>query len=251
MTSSAPRFFYPLAITPADVGGEVALPDAVAHHAVRVLRLAAGDTVRLFTGRGGEFVATIVRADRRDAVVRLERFEAVERETPLEVSIVQAVLAADAMDSAVRRMVELGAHAIQPVIAARTNAAPRGERADKRLAHWRQIAIAACEQCGRNRVPEIAPALGLAPWLEAREPDPEHPVAMLLPEAGESLAALAGRAPPHFVLVGPEGGFTSEEAAHAMARGARAVHLGARILRAETAGPAALAALNALCGDAR
>ncbi len=228
-------------------GIEMALPDAVAHHATRVLRLPASAKVTLFSGDGGEYSATLMRIDKRGAAVRIVSFDPVERESPLAPTLVLAVIAADAMDFAVRKAVELGVAAIVPVVAARSQGAG-AEKAEKRLAHWRQIAIAACEQCGRNRIPPIAVALPLHEWLAARDRAGAK-AAMLVPGASHSLAALASDPMLREVLVGPEGGFTDDEVDHALAAGVLPAHLGPRVLRAETAALAALATLDALRGD--
>jgi len=131
---AAPRFHTPVALAPADVGREIALPDTLAHHAVRVLRLVAGDAITLFTGAGGEFAATIVRVDKRGATVRIAGFDPVERESPFVLTLAQAIAANDAMDYAVRKAVELGAAAIAPVVTARSAPLPAGARGDRRLA---------------------------------------------------------------------------------------------------------------------
>jgi 16S rRNA (uracil1498-N3)-methyltransferase len=140
--------------------------------------------------------------------------------------------------------VELGAAAIGPIVAARSNASG-GARNDKRLAHWRQIAIAACEQCGRNRIPPVEAPLALAEWLSRAKAG-----VVLAPGASRSLAALARERAVDSVLVGPEGGFTDAELALADRNGVARAHLGARILRAETAAAAALATINAVAVDA-
>lgn len=241
-----PRFFVdaPLAVSAAPVP----LPAAVAHHATRVLRLGAGDPLVLFDGSGGEYHATLVEAARRGATARVERFDPIERESPLSVTLVQAVLATDAMDYAVRKAVELGVAAIQPIVAARSQFPLATGQRDKRVAHWRGIAVAACEQCGRNRVPFVAAPLPFEAWLEAPR---GAPVVIAGPATATSLAAFAARSVPAAIVVGPEGGFTDAEMARAQAGGVQAVHLGPRVLRAETAGVAALAMLAALIGDAR
>ncbi|HEX4884343.1 MAG TPA: RsmE family RNA methyltransferase, partial [Casimicrobiaceae bacterium] len=146
------------------------------------------------------------------------------------------------------KAVELGAAAIVPVLASRSQGMPRGARGDKRLSHWRSIAIAACEQCGRNRVPAIAEVAAFDEWMRA---PPAGPVAIAGPGATMSLAAFAMRTPPRTIVIGPEGGFTEREMAQAVARGFAAVHLGPRVLRADTAAVAALATLAAVAGDAR
>jgi 16S rRNA (uracil1498-N3)-methyltransferase len=223
---------------------EVALPDAVAHHATRVLRLPEGAALTLFTGDGGEFSATLARIDKRGATARIDAFDPVEREAALAPTLVIAVIAADPMDFAVRKAVELGAAAIVPVVAARSQGAG-AEKADKRLAHWRQIAVAACEQCGRNRVPPVRAVLPLREWIATRDRNAAM-AAMLVPSAAQALATLARDTALREVVVGPEGGFTADEIEHAMAAGLLSAHLGPRVLRAETAALAALSTLNAV-----
>jgi 16S rRNA (uracil1498-N3)-methyltransferase len=236
-------------LSPTLVGTTIALPDEVAHHVVRVLRLDSGAPVTLFDGTGGEYLATLVEAGRRRATAQLERFDAVERESPLEVTLVQAVLAADAMDYAIRKAVELGVSAVTPVVATRSQFSLAGERGEKRLAHWRGIAIAACEQCGRNRIPPVASPQPLEAWLATV--NPERPSVIASPGATASLAAFAARTPPRSIVIGPEGGFTDAELSLAVDKRIVLVHLGPRVLRAETAGVAALAILAAVAGDAR
>jgi 16S rRNA (uracil1498-N3)-methyltransferase len=246
---SVPRFHVDADIGVGDVGREVALPDAAAHHALRVLRLATGDALTLFTGGGGEFTARLVRAEKRDAGVRLDAFSAVEREPALSVTLVQGIPANDAMDFVVRRAVELGVAAVQPVIAARGARFPSDERGRKRLAHWRQIAVSACEQCGRNRVPPVHDGADLDAWLAARAA--ARPGIVLDPAARIGIDAVPTPASSIDLLVGPEGGFTSDEVARATRAGFTPVRIGPRILRTETASLAALAAIHTLWGDFR
>ena len=230
-----------------DPGATLALPDDAAHHALRVLRLRVGDAVVLFDGRGGEWRAVVASAGRRGeaASVAIERFDPVERESPLAVTLAMSTLATDAMDYAVRKAVELGCASVAPVVAARSQGAShRGTRAE----HWRRIAIAACEQCGRNRIPPIDAPVALADWLDAR--DARRPGIVLAPGADAVLASLAA-ATALDVLVGPEGGFDAGELAAAKRAGLTAVSLGPRVLKAETAAVAALSALQALHGDLR
>jgi 16S rRNA (uracil1498-N3)-methyltransferase len=234
-----------VALTP---GSEYALPPAAARHVAQVLRLRAGETIALFTGRGGEYVAGLVRVGRGEAVARVERHAIIERESAVPVTLAQSLIAADMMDFAVRKAVELGAVAIVPLQSARSQGLPR-ERALRRAGHWRQVAIAACEQCGRNRVPAIAEVVPFAQWIASGAID--EGAAILDAEAPRSLASVVRARPPRIVVVGPEGGFTGEEQAQARARGAVPVHLGPRVLRAETAAIAALATIGAIAGDAR
>lgn len=242
---AAPRFFVPLELAPALVGQTLALPEAAAHHATRVVRLGVGDALTLFTGAGGEYAATLVDVGKRGAAVRIEAFDAVERESPLAVTLAQGVAANDAMDHAVRKATELGVAAIQPLLAERSVPLPAGERRDKRHAHWRQVAIAACEQCGRNRVPEILPPLPLRDWLDGWRGGG----AVLATDGERTLASLP--AVPAALLIGPEGGLTPGEIAAARRAGFTAVRFGPRVLRTETAGIAALTAVNLLWGDLR
>jgi 16S rRNA (uracil1498-N3)-methyltransferase len=199
----------------------------------------------LFTGAGGEYAATIAEVGKRGATVRIEAFEPVERESPLAVTLAQAVAAIDAMDHAVRKATELGVTAIQPLVTERSVPLPPGERRDKRLAHWRQVAVAACEQCGRNRVPEIFAVVALPDWLEGWRGGGM----VFAPDGEQSIAALP--AAPSALLIGPEGGLAPGEIAVARAAGFIAARLGPRVLRTETAGMAALTAVNVLWGDLR
>jgi len=243
----APRFYNPVPIGAEKAGAVIELDESAAHHATRVLRLAAGDAVTLFDGTGGEFDATLERVDKRGATVRLLRFVPAERESPLAVTLAQAIAANAAMDSALRKATELGVTSIQPLVTARSSPLPAGERADKRLAHWRQVAIAACEQCGRNRVPDVAPPRPLADWLR----EWTGSGVLFVPGARQSLAAIAHPPSKLALLIGPEGGFDAREVAAAQAKGFEAIALGPRVLRTGTAVAAALALTQANWGDLR
>jgi 16S rRNA (uracil1498-N3)-methyltransferase len=247
---SNPRFYIDFPLGQACVGTSLALPDDVAHHAARVLRLPVGAPIRIFDGSGGEYRAAIDRIDRHGVSARVDRYDSVDREWAGAPVLVQSIIATDPMDAAVRKSVELGVASIVPAVAARSQGALRGARGEKRLQHWRSIAIAACEQCGRNRVPPIAEPIALDVWLRGLGAG-ALPGAIAGPGATVSLASFASRTPPRVVVVGPEGGFTESEMALAVARGLVPVHLGARVLRADTAAVAALATLAAVAGDAR
>lgn len=229
-------------------GVDYALPAPAARHAAQALRMRTGEPLVLFTGAGGEYATTILHIDRREVVVRVERHDDVERESPWTITLAPSLIAADMMDFVVRKAVELGAAAIAPLQSARSQAVP-ADRTLRRESHWRRIAIAACEQCGRNRVPDVAPVTTFDAWLEAS--DPVAGMAIAAAGAARSLAALAADAPPRIVAIGPEGGFTADEVARATQREVVIVHLGRRILRAETAALAALAIVSAVAGDAR
>lgn len=241
----APRFFCPL---PLAADSLVELPGAAAHHAARVLRLVRGDALVLFNGQGGEYPGTLVEAA-RTLRVQLGRHEEIERESPLEVTLSQALPAGDKMDFIVQKAVELGVARIQPLAAARSVLRLTGERAERRVAHWQQVAIAACEQCGRNRVPDIAPVASLSSWLAALPAQDEEICRLLLaPGATQRVRDLPG-ARRYLVLIGPEGGFDAGEIAAAGQAGFKAGTLGPRVLRAETAALALLCALGAVHGD--
>ena len=246
---NSPRFFVGEDAGELIAGHEFVLPNAAAHHAANVLRMHAGDPLILFTGRGGEFAATVVAADRRSVKARIDTFLAVEREAAIPVTVVQGLAANDPMDIALRKAVELGATAIQPIVTERSARWPDGERAARRLSRWRQLVVAACEQCGRNRVPPVFDATSWHDWLAHR--DPSSTGIVLSPTALRSFAQLPR--PPEGVdlMVGPEGGFTDAEIALALAADSVAVRLGPRVVRTETAGVAALAAIHALWGDFR
>jgi 16S rRNA (uracil1498-N3)-methyltransferase len=244
-----PRFYCPDRLVEHQLNSEYTLPAPAAHHALRVLRLAVGDRVTLFTGAGGEFAATLILADKRDAVVRIDGFDAVEREMALAVTLVQGIAASDAMDHAVRKSVELGVAAIQPVHTARSARLPGGERGGKRLAHWRQISVAACEQCGRNRIPDVREVVALERWLAARPAN--APGLVLSPGADGTIVDAARPQGALDLLIGPEGGLAPDEIAQAQRFGMTAARLGPRVLRTETASLAALATINALWGDFR
>lgn len=243
----APRIFVGDDVAALAAGGEYRLPQPAVRHVAQALRMRPGDALTLFTGTGGEYAATIAGIDRRDVVVRVMRHDAIERESAHPVTLAQSLIAAEMMDFVVRKAIELGASSIVAIQAARSQAIA-AERAGRRVAHWRQIAIAACEQCGRNRVPEIGGIVTFGEWIDSRR---DCAIAILDADAPRSLAAQSRIEVPRAIAIGPEGGFTTDEIERASARGAVPVHLGRRVLRAETAAIAALATLDALAGDAQ
>jgi 16S rRNA (uracil1498-N3)-methyltransferase len=240
-----PRFYCREALSP---GAHVDLPEPVARHAVRVLRLPPGAPMVLFDGRGGEYLAHIQRIERGRVVAELASWTEIERESPLQVTLVQALQAGDKMDFTIQKAVELGVSTIVPVDSRRSVLKLAGERAAKRVAHWQGVAASACEQCGRNQVPIVSPLERLDQWLA-------RPVggALRLMLAPDAETTLAGLAPAQQVqlLIGAEGGLDPQEEIAARQAGFQAVRLGPRVLRTETAGLAALAALQALWGDFR
>lgn len=206
-----------------------------------------GDPVRLFDGRGGEWTGHLKRAGKAMAVV-LGSFDGTDREPPLAVMLAQGLPAADKMDWIVQKTVELGVAGIRPVVARRSVIRLSGERMERRVAHWQAVAVAACEQCGRNRVPGVAPLVDLPHFL-SEEPKPGELRLMLDPAADRRLADLPRPAGPVTLLVGPEGGFEEGEIAAARLSGFQGIRVGPRILRTETAGLAVVAAMMALWGD--
>jgi 16S rRNA (uracil1498-N3)-methyltransferase len=239
-----PRFYCPFPLAP---GATVELPAEAAHHAAKVLRMGQGDAIVLFDGRGGEWTGRLARVG-KTVTVALESFDETEREPPIALTLVQGLAAADKMDWIVQKAVELGVAAIQPVAARRSVIRLSGERMERRVAHWQAVAIAACEQCRRNRVPVVSPLLDLPQFLG--QAAAQNAIRLVLaPAAGERLADLPKPAGPVMFLVGPEGGFEETELAAARLAGFSAVSLGPRVLRTETAGIAALAAMMALWGD--
>jgi len=234
------RFFCPI---PLAAGDSVTLPESAAHHAVRVLRLQPGASVVLFDGEGVSCSGTL--SSIKPAVtVALTEALPVEPPPPCRVTLVQALASGDKMDWVVQKAVELGVHAIVPVMARRSVLKLDGTRAQKRAAHWRNIAIAACEQSGRSRVPAVDEIQTLPQWLAKADGG-----WVMAPAAG---TPLRDQAPPqdHLnLLVGPESGWETAELDAMRTRGILPVQLGPRILRTETAGLAALAAIQALWGD--
>ena len=240
---NSPRFYCRDALSP---GAHVELPEPVARHAVRVLRLPPGAPLVLFDGRGGEYPAHIERIERDRVYAELGAWQDIERESSLAVTLVQALQAGDKMDFTIQKAVELGVRDIVPVESRRSVLRLSGERAAKRVAHWQGVVASACEQCGRNQVPLVAPLEKLENWLA--RPAGGALRLMLAPDAGQTLADI----PPVGevqLLIGAEGGLDPQEMIAAQQAGFQAVRLGPRVLRTETAGLAALAALQALWGD--
>lgn len=227
-------------------GESVELPERAAHHALRVLRLRDGDRIELFDGGGNACTAQLVAQGRR-ARAAIGQVLPAEPPAALRVTLAQCLSGADRMDWSIEKAVELGAAAIVPLQSDRATARLDAARAQRKHAHWREVAVAACMQCGRSRLPELEPFASLASWLQA--PPAADRRLLLSPRGG---ATLRGIDPPPrsvVVLVGPEAGLTEAEERAAADAGFAPVRLGPRVLRTETAGPAAIAALQALYGD--
>jgi 16S rRNA (uracil1498-N3)-methyltransferase len=245
-----PRFYCP---TPLNSGELLDLPASAARH-VQVLRLQPGDVITLFNGGpdvpssvGGEYEATVTQMGRSHVQVQVGAHTAVEREAALQVHLAVGMPANERMDWLVEKASELGVASIQPLMTERSVLRLSGERADKKQAHWQSVAVAACEQCGGNRVPRVHPVMTLAQWLKAQTPlDAAQSPRLLLSLRPESVGlreAVHATATDLTFLSGPEGGLSMAEEDAALAQGFAPVTLGPRVLRSETSAMAAAAAL--------
>jgi 16S rRNA (uracil1498-N3)-methyltransferase len=249
-----PRLYCPTSLHD---GAVIELPPAVAHHAARVVRLREGDAVTLFNGEGGEFEARLARIEPRLVMAAVGTHHAVERESPLNVTLLQGLAGAENMDYVIQKAVEMGVAGIAPVTMARSVTRLDPARAAKRGEHWRSVIIASCEQCGRNRLPVLHPLRDFGAALVSS--DPANPEIMngaalslvLSPGEGSALTTFDRPAGAIRLLIGPEGGLSPDELVAAKRAGFRSASLGPRVLRTETAGVAALGAMNAIWGDWR
>lgn len=239
-----PRIHCDLKLGP---GAQFALDADAAQHVAKSLRLKAGDAIVVFDGRGGEYEAALTRVDRDRVDVKVGAVREPGCESSLAIGLVQGIPEADKMDWIIQKATELGVGWIQPITCERSVVRLSGERAARREAHWRRVAIAAAEQCGRTRVPEVRPTLGFMSWVAV-------PAEIARWSLDPSAAPISSQPPvtaPMELLVGPEGGFAEREREVLAARGAIGVSLGPRILRTETAALVALSAIHALWGDFR
>lgn len=224
---------------------EIVLETGPSLHLSRALRMKVGDALVLFNGRGGQYPATISAIDRKAVVVASAEQEALECESPLHLQLGIAVSRGERMDWVVQKATELGVSCIAPLVSERTEVKLGAERGEKKLRHWQQIATSACEQCGRNRLPQILAPQSLAGWLQ----DVQADLRLVLHHT--AVTRDPGPAPPRSValLVGPEGGLSEEEIRAAEEAGFASLQLGPRVLRTETAPLAAIAILQARWGD--
>lgn len=240
-----PRLYVDAAL---ESQAKLVLPEDAAHHAARVLRLREGEPIAIFNGLGGEYAARVAKIGKKDVEVEIGEHSSLERESPLAVTLVQGVSSGEKMDFTIQKAVELGVAAIQPILTAKSLVRLNAEREAKKLAHWKRIAIAACEQCGRNRLPEVREAMSVEAYCRA--PAPAALRLLLSPGGNSGLKSLQDRIQGTVSLVvGPEAGFSAAEEQLLARAGFVAVRLGRRVLRTETAALAALAVLNALAGD--
>ena len=235
-------------------GARVTLSGNAASHVTRVLRLRVGEALTLFNGQGGEYAAAVDAAHGGEVAVTVGEHRPLERESPLAITLAQGVSRGERMDLVVQKATELGAVRLVPLLTERSVVRLDARQADRKRNHWRAIAVGACEQSGRNRVPEILAPLALREFLRAAPADaPAQETAalrlLLSPAGARSIAELRGPLRAVTVLIGPEGGLDEAEQAAALTAGFASVRLGPRILRTETAAIAALALLQRQCGD--
>ena len=240
-----PRFYCP---QPIPSQGAFNLPADASHHASRVLRLREGDDVQLFDGAGRECHGVITEISGKQVTVgNLVQIEA-DRESPLHIVLAQALCSSEKMDWVIQKATELGAAEIQPLATERSVARLSAERAAKRTEHWQQVAISACEQCGRNVLPVIPPPMEIGAWLQYMV-ESKMDKYILLPQGAKSLQEQEKPQTGAVLLIGAEGGFTQTESDSALRCGFTPARLGARVMRTETAAVAGLAGLQTLWGD--
>ena len=240
-----PRFFCP---SPLRLNGSFELPPDAAHHAARVLRLREGDAVQIFDGLGNECQGVIAELSGRRVVVGNIAATNTNRESPLQVVLAQALSSSEKMDWVIQKATELGVAEFQPLDTERSVARLTAERAAKRIEHWQQVAISACEQCGRNVLPKLHAPLDIMVWLQQMQKTADAKF-ILLPQGAVSLHTQAKPQSKVVLLIGAEGGFTQAESDVALHCGFTPIRMGTRVLRTETAAVAGLAALQTLWGD--
>ncbi|MEQ6290006.1 16S rRNA (uracil(1498)-N(3))-methyltransferase [Vogesella sp. GCM10023246] len=238
-----PRFFIDAVLTTAE---QYTLPDSVVRH-IQVLRLREGDAITLFNGRGGEYQATLGSIGKRDASCAITRFDDTSRESPVWLGLAQAISSGERMEFTLQKGVEMGVNVFQPLATERSIVKLAGDRADKRVQRWQEIVIAACEQSGRNSIPQVLPILTLKQWLAALPAADAH--LLLSPLGTRRLADIAQQPQQAWLLAGPEGGLSASEETAAIAAGCTPLKLGPRILRTETAALAAVGAIQTVWGD--
>lgn len=231
---------------PLAVNQDTVLPASAGNHLLRVLRQKAGAAVTLFNGDNNEYAAVVVDPDPRRARLRVEACMPADRESPLQLHLLAGISKGERMDYTVQKAVELGVSSIQPVFCDATVVRLDADKRERRRLHWQEVAIAACEQCGRNRVPPVRTPAALR---DALAPARDGLCVVLRGGAPGRLGEVRPRADTVNLLIGPEGGLNEREIAAAESAGFIPLRLGPRILRTETAGLAALAAMQALWGD--
>ncbi len=233
---------------PLRAGAEFVLANAAAHHISRVLRLRPGHPLILFDGHGGEYDAEISRLDKRYVEVHTHRHLEVDRESPLHITLVQGISRGQKMDFILQKAVELGIYRIVLVTTEFGNVRLDKERQQKKIEHWQNVVIGACEQCGRNKIPELVAPSGLDESFETGNRKDMMKV-VLHPGIGKSLSELAKPKDGITLMAGPEGGFSDNEIEKARSAGHTVINIGPRILRTETTALAAVSVCQMLWGD--
>ncbi|MEW5904542.1 MAG: 16S rRNA (uracil(1498)-N(3))-methyltransferase [Pseudomonadota bacterium] len=243
---SAPRFYFP---PPLPRGNTCELPPEAAHHASRVLRLRVGDAVQIFDGQGNALDATIHSLSGKQVMLgNLQTCMVQPASTELRIVLAQALCSSEKMDWVIQKATELGVTEIVPIQAQRSVAKLSGARAEKRAQHWQNVIVSACEQCGRNDLPRLHAPQAMGDWLHSQRGQAGSKF-ILLPGGSGGLQTQPKPAGSVTLLIGPEGGFTADEANVAQQAGCKPVLLGPRVLRTETAAIAAIAAIQTLWGD--
>jgi len=232
---------------PLAVGVSLALPESAAAHLVRVLRLGEGDPCVLFNGDGHDYAARIVEAGKRTVSVRIDSMQAVASESPLAITLVQGIARGEKMDLILQKATELGVARVMPVLAERTEVKLDAERTAKRMSHWQSVIVSACEQSGRARVPALEAPATLSAAAASLESDCMK--LTLDPQGEQSLKRVRVPTAGLAIAIGPEGGWSPRDRQTLQAAGFEGLRLGPRVLRTETAGLAAIAALQARFGD--
>jgi len=239
-----PRLYLPVSLRADD---EFDLSTEQSHYVGRVLRLRPGDPLQVFDGNGSRHAAIIVALQSKQARLRLGDALVPGAESPLSITLAQCISSAEKMDWTIEKAVELGVAAIQPLISRRSIVRLDAQRAQRRSEHWQRLIVAACMQCGRDRLPALAPTTDLSRWLAP--PTPGVTALVLVPGGNVRLSRIEAPAARIRLLVGPESGLADDEIEAARAAGFIEASLGPRVLRTETAGLAALAVLQARAGD--
>ena len=232
-------------------GSVVELGGSAGHYTSRVLRLSVGDPLILFNGDGRDYLAEVCKIRRDSLSVSITGSQAVDNESPLKITLAQAVSRGERMDYTLQKATELGVMCIQPLTSRRVEVRLDQNKQAKRLGLWQGVVVSACEQSGRAVVPEVRPLLTLQQWLQARDDITRDMSSCLVldPLAGTSLSQIPLESSSVTLLIGPEGGFSDAEMGQVRTAGLTPVRLGPRVLRTETAGPAAIAVLQTISGD--
>ena len=243
---SNPRFYTPENL---ELGAITALPSSAAAHASRALRLEVNDKATLFNGDGFDYECELVSLSKSAVTAKVLAKSVRTNESPINITLLQAISSGDRMDYTIQKAIELGINKIQPINSQRSVVKLTGDRADKRVEHWQNIVISACEQSGRASVAKVSAIATLGQWLNTNSNDNKQTRITLSPTATLKLQDIPKPTGPVYLLIGAEGGLTNDEIDLAGQHGFIAVQLGGRVLRTETAALAATAAMQILWGD--